>query len=138
MSDHCRTFCGKGLDYPTSSWKTLNQECFFANSLKFSQLFMRATTNGRYFLLLSASIVDSLILINNLSTERAQFMKVLIRLNALFSSLHAVFFKIIFVYKYLQLQSNWPLKMRSCLHKLQNSKYLIFVTTVHYIFKLKV
>ena len=60
---------------------------------------MRATTNGRYFLLLSASIVDSLILINNLSTERAQFMKVvLIRLNALFSSLHAVFFKIIFVY----------------------------------------
>ena len=54
---------------------------------------MRATTNGRYFLLLSASIVDSLILINNLSTERAQFMKVvLISLNALFSSLHVVFF----------------------------------------------
>ena len=60
---------------------------------------MRATTNGRYFLFLSGSIVDSLILINNLSTERAQFMKlVLIQLNALFSSLHVVFFLIIFVY----------------------------------------
>ena len=66
---------------------------------------------------------------------------VLISLNALFSSLHVVFFLIIFVYigsQYLQLQSNWPLKMSCCLHKLQKSKYLIFVTTVHYIFKLKV